>query len=375
MKVKESTITELEGLVESLKLSLESAQTEAEAKASQAPEFESSKLSLETMLQETKDALAKLEAEYEELKSNLGVSKEEVSIHLCSSSLILTPLQFEAAKAASSSSDELTATLNEQIQKLESEILTANENLEAAKASHDLATSEAASAAAIDKEALTKAHADLEALTKDAEQLKQTHASASLEAQTKVTALEAKLKETEELTSQLAALRAEKEDTATKISEFEVEILELKETQETLEDERLRLTNVIKALEGDLAQARGDLDKAAENLSAAEERHTAAIDELQKKHSDELTVATEKQSEVANSLQAVQNELQVAHSDLEKARTAAGEAEEASKVKLSEVEQAYMAAQNELSERVVTITTELEVNIFSWRGQVLTVCL
>jgi chromosome segregation ATPase len=96
---------------------------------------------------------------------------------------------------------------------------------------------------------------------------------------------------------------------------------------------------------------------------------------LQKKHSDELTVATEKQSEVANSLQAVQNELQVAHSDLEKARTAAGEAEEASKVKLSEVEQAYMAAQNELSERVVTITTELEVNIFSWRGQVLTVCL
>jgi DNA repair exonuclease SbcCD ATPase subunit len=253
--------------------------------------------------------------------------------------------------------------------------LTVNENLEAAKTSHDLANSEAASAAAVDKEALAKAHADLASLTEEAEQLKQTHASASLEAQIKVTALEARLQETEDVASQLVALRAEKEETATKISEFEVEILELKEIQETLEDERLSLTNAIKALEGDLAQARSDLSKAAENLSAAEEQHIAAIDELQKKHADELGVSAEKQSEVASSLQAVQNDLQVTNSDLEKARNAAGEAEEAFKLKLSEVEQAYIAAQNELSEKIIAIAAELEVGILLWRGQVLTTCL
>jgi chromosome segregation ATPase len=80
--VKESTITELEGQVESLKFSLEAVRTEAETKASQASEFESSKSGLETTLQETKDALTKLEVEYEELKSNLGASREEVSVRV-----------------------------------------------------------------------------------------------------------------------------------------------------------------------------------------------------------------------------------------------------------------------------------------------------
>lgn len=74
--MKESTITKLEGQLEGLKSSLEAVLTEAEAKASQAAES-----GLDTTLQETKDALAKLTIEYEELKSNLGASEKQVSIH------------------------------------------------------------------------------------------------------------------------------------------------------------------------------------------------------------------------------------------------------------------------------------------------------
>lgn len=283
-------------------------------------------------------------------------------MQICGSSY-MTIFQFEIAKTASSSSDEIVEKLNKQIQKLESEILTANQSIEALKASHELASSEAASAAAVDKEALAKARAEIESLTEEAEQLKQAHASASVEAETKSTALEAKLQEMADIAAQLAALRDEKEETASKVSEFEIEILELKEVQETLEDERLRLTNTIKALEGDIAQARGDLDIAAEKFGAAEGQHIAAIKELQKKHAEELSAAAEKQSQSACSLQTVQNDLEVAYSDLAKARSDAGEAEETYKLKLSEVEQAYMAAQNELSQKVATITTELEVCI------------
>lgn len=72
---------ELEGQLKSLKLSLEAIRSEAETKTSQAAELESSKSALETTLQETQEALTKLEAEYEELKSALRTSKEEVRIY------------------------------------------------------------------------------------------------------------------------------------------------------------------------------------------------------------------------------------------------------------------------------------------------------
>lgn len=78
LKAKTEAVTELEGQVESLKSSLEVLQAEMETKGSQATETESSKAALETTLQETKDELAKLQAEYEELKSTVEASKEEV---------------------------------------------------------------------------------------------------------------------------------------------------------------------------------------------------------------------------------------------------------------------------------------------------------
>ena len=74
-------MAELEGQVESLKLSLGTLQSEIETKNSQTIELESSKLALEVTFQKSKDELAKLQTEYEESKSALISLKEEVRSH------------------------------------------------------------------------------------------------------------------------------------------------------------------------------------------------------------------------------------------------------------------------------------------------------
>jgi len=74
-------VAELEGQVESIKLSLETLQSEIETKNSQAIKLESSKAALEVTFQKSKDELAKLQTEYEESKSALISLKEEVRSH------------------------------------------------------------------------------------------------------------------------------------------------------------------------------------------------------------------------------------------------------------------------------------------------------
>jgi len=74
-------VAELEGQVESLKLSLGTLQSEIETKNSQTIELESSKVALEVTFQKSKDELAKLQTEYEESKSALISLKEEVRSH------------------------------------------------------------------------------------------------------------------------------------------------------------------------------------------------------------------------------------------------------------------------------------------------------
>lgn len=244
---------------------------------------------------------------------------------------------------------------------MESELSTARESFEVLKTSHDATSSDAVSAAEADRAALVKAHADLEAIATESERLKQAQASALDETQVKIAALEAKAQESESLTSQLATLKTEKEDTATKVSELEIEILETKEAQEALEDSIEQLKGTVKTLESSLAQAKADLEKAAEDRRAAEGQHATAVEELRKNHSEELIAAQEKHSQVVATLQATEGNLEAATLELEKAKKAVGDAEEAHKIKLQEVEQAYMSIQNELTESIATISAELEV--------------
>lgn len=74
-------MAELEGQVGSLKLSLETLQSEIETKNSQAIEIKSSKAALELTFQESKEELARLQVKYEESKFTLISLKGEVRSH------------------------------------------------------------------------------------------------------------------------------------------------------------------------------------------------------------------------------------------------------------------------------------------------------
>jgi len=264
--------------------------------------------------------------------------------------------------ATATSSSELDTKLNERISTLELELSSAKENLATLQTSHDATTSEAATAAAASKEALFKAHSELEAIVAETGQLKQVQVSALDEAQKKIKMLEKGAQEAGTLQVQLNALNTEKEETATKVSELEIEILELKEAQEVLEDERDQLKNTIKTLQGSFDQSQQDITKAAEDLKTAESRHAATIGDLQQKHAGELAEAAKKHTQVSQTLQAIQRDLGATITELDKAKKAAVDAEEAHKLKSLEVEQAYMAVQNELTERIASIAQELEVS-------------
>jgi len=264
--------------------------------------------------------------------------------------------------AAATSFNELNTKLNEQILTLELELSSTKENLVTLQTSHDAAASEAATAAAADKEALFKVHSELEAIMAETEQLKQVQISASDEAQKKIEMLEKGAQEAGSFQVQLNALNTEKEETATKVSELEIEILELKEAQEVLEDERDQLKNTIKTLQGSFDQSQHDITKAAEDLKTAESRHEATLGDLQYKHAEELVEAAKKHTQVSQTLQAVQRDLEATNLELDKAKKAAVDAEEVYKLKSLEVEQAYMAVQNELTERIASVSQELEVS-------------
>lgn len=264
--------------------------------------------------------------------------------------------------AAATSSSELNTKLNERISTLESELSNTKENLVTLQASHDATTAEAATAAAASKEALFKARSELEAIMAETEQLKQVQVSALDEAQKKIEMLEKGVQEAGTLQVQLNALNTEKEETATKVSELEIEILELKEAQEVLEDERDQLKNTIKTLQVSFDQSQQDISKAAEDLKTAESRHVATIGDLQQKHAGELAEAAKKHTQVSQTLQDIQRDLEATNTELDKAKKAAVDAEEAHKLKSLEVEQAYMAVQNELTERIASIAQKLEVS-------------
>lgn len=264
--------------------------------------------------------------------------------------------------AAATSSSELNTKLNERISTLELELSSTKENLVTLQTSHDATTSEAATASAASKEALFKARSELEAIMTETEQLKQVQVSALDEAQKKIEMLEKEAQEAGSLQVQLNALNSEKEETATKVSELEIEILELKEAQEVLEDERDQLKSTIKTLQGSFDQSQHDITKAAEDLKTAESRHAATIGDLQQKHAGELAEAAKNHTQVSQTLQAIQRDLEATNFELDKAKQAAADAEEAHRLKSSEVEQAYMAVQNELTERIALISQELEVS-------------
>ena len=72
-------------------------------------------------------------------------------------------------------------------------------------------------------------------------------------------------------------------DNANKISELEVEILELKESQEKADDEHGVFLARIKVLEGELAKAIAATQEAVDNATAKDSGHLQHVAEVKKK--------------------------------------------------------------------------------------------
>jgi predicted nucleic acid-binding Zn-ribbon protein len=152
----------------------------------------------------------------------------------------------------------------------------------------------------------------------------------------------------------LKDLRAEKEDAVAKLSEIEVEVLELKESQETVEDDRAKTAARIAALEKELSDAVAATQQAIDNALAKEAEHVSQADGLKASHESELKAITDAHTETTSQLEKLKAELEAALATHQAATEEHGR-------KLGEAEDGYVKKQTELSDEIRRITTELEV--------------
>lgn len=209
----------------------------------------------------------------------------------------------------------------------------------------------------MEHEALIKAQADFSQIEIEVQALKAAHTQSLEEAQAKLEAAESKAALAQSLETQLAELRVEKEDAVAKLSEIEVEVLELKESQETVEDERAKTAARIATLEQELSQAIAATQQAIDNALAKEAEYTSQADGAKALHEGQLKTISDAHAETASQLEALKVELEAA---LTTHRVAG---EEHSR-QLGEAEEGYLRKQAELSEEIRRITTELEVCAF-----------
>lgn len=236
---------------------------------------------------------------------------------------------------------------------MEAEVSASKENLESLQAAH-AGTADVTTAAAVEHEALLKAQADFSAIEVEIQTLKAAHTQTLEEAQAKLEAAESKAALAQSLEDQLTALRAEKEDAVAKLSEIEVEVLELKESQESAEDERAKTAARIPLLEQELSQAMAATQQAIDNALAKETEYASQSDGAKALHEGELKAVSEAHAQTTSQLEALKAELEAALA------THQATSEEHTR-RLGEAEEGYVKKQTELSEEIRRITTELEV--------------
>ena len=241
---------------------------------------------------------------------------------------------------------------------MESEIASARSELEALRSSSQLASSDAAAATAVEHEALLKARADLEAIAAETSSLKSAHTVALNELQQRLSAAEAKAKEVQRLETELADLKREREDTANRISELEIEVLEAKDAVEDAEDAKTRAESKTKGLEDELAKAKF---ASTDALEAKEKGLLAQLDEAKKEHETRAAELQQEQDKLLSQLTTLEGELANAQAALEKASQEQQLVAEEHAAKLQSLEQSNQEALHTLDVELKRIRNELEV--------------
>ena len=241
---------------------------------------------------------------------------------------------------------------------LESGITSTKSELEALRVSSQLASSDAAAAAAVEHEALLKARADLEAIGLETSALKSSHAAALDELQQKLSATEEKAKEVERLETELVGLKNEKEEMANRITELEIEVFEAKDAVEEAEDAKTRAESKAKGLEDELAKAKVASEGALEDK---EKSLLTQIDEAKKEHEVRVGELQQEQDKLLFQLATLEGELANTQAALEKASQEQQLVTEEHAAKLQNLEQSNQVTLDALNAELQRIKDELEV--------------
>jgi chromosome segregation ATPase len=266
----------------------------------------------------------------------------------------------EAARTASAKQDAIIETLQEQVKALQTEVDESRRALEALRADH-ANDSDIIATAEMDRQALVKARADLEAIKTETAALNVAQTEALDAATAKINALEDQASRAEALTAEIDSLHAGKEETSNKLSELEIEILELKEARDLAEEERGKREAQIDALHGRVAAAGAAADEAVQEAAAKESAAALHLEEVKKQHEAALALVVEDSKQLTEQLRTYQAKIDELHNNLGDVNAAAANAAAEHARRFAEAQQAHQTRQNELAAEIEKISAELAV--------------
>jgi len=147
------------------------------------------------------------------------------------------------------------------------------------------------------------------------------------------------------LEAECEKLKKEKEDVAARLSETEIEVLELRETVETATDEHKKALAKLQALEKELEAAVGSSAALQEAIKTKGEEHEGILGKL-KEVEEQLSGALESQGEAQRRL---------------------AEKEEEHAVMLAEVQRMHDEASRSAREELETVMADLAVCHWVWK--------
>ena len=250
--------------------------------------------------------------------------------------------------------------LRGQIKALEAKVDESLKSLESLRADHANGA-DIIAAAERDRQALVEARAEFETMETETTALKAAQAEVLDAATAKISALELQASRAEALSTEIDDLRAGKEETSNKLSELEVEILELKEARDFAEEERAKSTTQIDTLRKEVAAATAATEKTVEETAAKQSAATEHLEEVKKQHEAALALVVEESKKLNDQLHASQAEIDRLRNSLEASDAAAASAAEEHAGRIAAAEQAHKARQDELTAEIERISVELAV--------------
>ncbi|KAG9314252.1 hypothetical protein JVU11DRAFT_5040 [Chiua virens] len=346
LSAKSSQVTGLQGKVLQLEASVSKALADVKTKTSLIDQLQISKKSSDT--------------EVNGLKARLQDAQGEQSRNVAA----LNSVHDEPAKP------KTFETLQAQVEILRADIVAAQENFESLRSSSDQSSGEAAAAAQMEREAFLRAKADIETVTAEANSLRAAHNKVLQDVAARSRESQLRADENVTLTTQIGELKAEREEGAAKISELEVEILELKESRENSEDEHKKTLDRLRKLESELAGAVAATQQALCDAEARDAESTRQAADVASLHVNQLQLVQSDLAKAISEVEKLKAELTAAHTAHDETMAAAHASAEAHEQEMEEAEQSYLSKHIELSEEIKRLAAELEVQQAKYAAKV-----